>query len=94
MKVPIKVKSLNHENMIKFEIITEVPVEFNEDESTMAWKLMRISNNKFVGIIGQNLLKPIGAKLNLKEGYIEINNRKTYFENYDSKSIWAFPQYF
>lgn len=85
LRIPVKIKTTNNENIITKEIITEVPVEFNENKATMAWKLMKIQNKKFVGIIGQNLLKPLGAKIDLERGYIEINKIKTHFENYKNQ---------
>lgn len=45
----------------------------------MRWKLTEFKNKKFDGLIGQNTLQPLKAKINLEEEYIEINNNKIKF---------------
>ncbi|XP_055384592.1 uncharacterized protein LOC129614186 [Condylostylus longicornis] len=63
--VPMDVDSGNQ--AIKYEITTKVPDEFNEN-STMSWKVMDLSNKNFDALLGQNILKPIGANINLSKG--------------------------
>ncbi|XP_055389331.1 probable cyclin-dependent serine/threonine-protein kinase DDB_G0292550 [Condylostylus longicornis] len=71
--VPMDVDSGNQ--AIKYEITTKVPDEFNEN-STMSWKVMDLSNKNFDALLGQNILKPIGANINLSKERLEINNQK------------------
>ncbi|XP_055381890.1 probable polyketide synthase 39 [Condylostylus longicornis] len=72
---PIQLKTLAGNQAIKYEITTKVPDEFNEN-STMSWKVMDLSNKNFDALLGQNILKPIGANINLSKGRLEINNQK------------------
>ena len=64
--------------MIHSEILTELPVEFNE-KAHMVWKVTKFHDKCFDGIIGQNLLKPIGAIINMAEDYMIINGNKINF---------------
>lgn len=45
----------------------------------MCWKLTTFRNIKFDAIIGQTILKPLSAIINLNKEYIEINIVKTKF---------------
>ena len=62
------------------ELVTELPREFNQ-EGTMSWKLCNLDDKKFNALLGNNILKALGAKINLAEGYIEINNTITTFRD-------------
>lgn len=46
----------------------------------MCWKLTRFYNKSFDGIIGQNLLKPLGAVIDLKNEVLVINDNKIKFQ--------------
>lgn len=45
----------------------------------MSWKLTPFVNKHFDGLIGQNLLKPLQAIVNLEEEFLEIHGVKTKF---------------
>lgn len=57
---------------VSHEIITELPNEFNE-YATMSWKLTSFKGKKFNAILGQNVLKPLGAIINLENDTMKIN---------------------
>lgn len=78
LETPIQFNTINGQFTISEEIITPLPVEFNED-SLMVWKLTSFENKKFNALIGQNILKPLNAIVNLGENFLKINNIKTYF---------------
>lgn len=78
LKENIVFNTLNGRTSIDTEIITELPKEF-EEKARMCWKLTSFSEKDFDGIIGQNLLKPLQAKINLEDEYIEILGNKIKF---------------
>lgn len=55
-----------------------MPVEFNQD-ATMSWKVLKFQGKKFNAIIGLNVLRAVGAIINLKEGSIEVGGKITKF---------------
>ena len=58
--------------------MTELPVEFNE-KAYMVWKVTNLHDKCFDAIIGQNLLKPIGAVIDMANDHIIINDNKIDF---------------
>lgn len=56
----VSFSSLNGSTNVTHEIITDLPVEFGE-RATMSWKLTKLINRDFYAILGQNILKPLGA---------------------------------
>lgn len=70
--------TLTGEEIIRQELITELPEEFNQI-ATMSWKILTINNRNFDAIIGQNLLSPLKALINLENNSITINNKTTFF---------------
>lgn len=78
MKKPLHFKTLNGQTKIFTEIITELPIEFNE-KNLMSWKITKLLNKPFEAIIGQNILEPMGAIINLSDKYIEIHDTKIKF---------------
>lgn len=76
----IKVNTVNSHVYITEQIITNLPVEFNE-KATMEWKLMNFENKSFDAIIGSNFLNAIGGIVNMRDKYLEINNNKIPFCN-------------
>ena len=77
---PIEIFTLFGKSFINNEVITEVPIEFNH-EATMTWKVLDFKNKNFSAILGQNVLKAIGAKIDLENDSIEIKNRVTKFNH-------------
>lgn len=80
LQFPIELKTLTGKEFIKSEIITKVPSEFHET-ATMSWKVMDLSNKNFKALLGQNILKPLGAKVDLLNDQLEINNEVIKFKN-------------
>lgn len=58
--------------------MTKTPTEFNED-TTMSWKIVNFKNRYFDAILGLNVLKPMGALINLLNGKIEVNGQTIKF---------------
>ena len=79
-KNPIKLSTLNTCTIVELEIKTELPLEFKED-AYMIWKLTEFKDKCFDAIIGQNILKPIGAVIDLENDLIRINNNNIKFIN-------------
>ncbi len=77
---PIHFSTIKENLSINKELVTPTPNEFNE-KSYIHWKLTNIKNNNFDAIIGQNILKPIKAIINLEKEYVEINGNKIKFIN-------------
>jgi hypothetical protein len=69
---------LTSKSSLQYEIKTELPIEFNE-KSFMIWKLANFKEKSFDGIIGQNLLKPLGAVLDNNNDCLIVNNNKIKF---------------
>jgi len=69
---------LTSKSSLQYEIQTELPIEFNE-KSFMIWKLANFAEKSFDGIIGQNLLKPLGAVLDNNNDCLIVNNNKIKF---------------
>lgn len=65
---------------VKTRKVTPIPEEF-KISGTLSWKIMNLSCRKYDAIIGQNFLIPLKAKINLEDGYIQVNNTKIYLEN-------------
>lgn len=65
---------------IEYEIITKTPSDFNEN-STMSWKVLDLKNKNFDAILGQNILTPIGAKIDLLEKTLQVNGVKIKFND-------------
>lgn len=89
LKHPLKFNTLNTNTLVNKEIITNLPCEFQED-AYMCWKLTKFHNKLFDGIIGQNLLKPLGAIVDMKNDVVIINNNEIRFKNscpYKSEEI-------
>ena len=72
LKTPIYFSSLNGKVSVKEEIITKLPLEFMEN-AKMSWKLIKIEGRQFDAILGQNILKPLGAIVNKKNLSLYIN---------------------
>lgn len=70
----IQFTSLNGSTNITHEIITDLPIEFGED-ATMSWKLTKFVNKDFEAIIGQNILKPLGAIIDMEYETLTVNGR-------------------
>jgi hypothetical protein len=41
----------------------------------MSWKVVNLKDKNFDALIGQNILKPLGIKIDLLYDQIEVNNR-------------------
>ncbi|XP_055383292.1 uncharacterized protein LOC129613316 [Condylostylus longicornis] len=76
LKTPIYLATLMGHRIIRREIITKTPSEFNEN-TTMSWKVFNLKNKNFDAILGQNVLTPIGARIDLLENAIEVNEGDT-----------------
>lgn len=66
--MPIQFNSLNAKTIVNQQIKTNLPIEFSED-AYMIWKLTRFNEKSFDAIIGQNLLKPLGAVIDMKNEF-------------------------
>lgn len=77
---PSLFRTLNGQMEVNYEIVTEVPREFN-DSNFMSWKLTHFENKQFDGLIGQNILKCLKASINIGQEYIEVNGNKIGFCN-------------
>lgn len=73
LKTPIYFTSLNGRTNINQEIITNLPKEFGET-ATMSWKLAFFHGKYFDAILGQNILKPLGAVVDMERETLSINN--------------------
>lgn len=80
IKKPIVFNTLSNTIYIDKEIQTMLPIEFNED-AEMIWKLTKFNNKTFDAILGQNLLKPLKAVIDLENETLWINNKKIKFLN-------------
>lgn len=69
---------MNTNTFVNKEILTSLPVEFNEDANVI-WKLTKFNNKCFDAIIGQNLLKPLGAIIDMDKEKIIINKNEIHF---------------
>lgn len=74
LKDKVYFSSLNNKTDILHEIITELPAEFGED-ATMSWKLASFRDKYFDAILGQNILRPLGAKIDMEADTMTINGR-------------------
>lgn len=81
LKTPIYFSSLNGKVSVKEEIITKLPLEFQEN-ATMSWKLAKFERKQFDAILGQNILKPLGAIVNMENETLEINGCTIKFIKY------------
>lgn len=77
---PIYFQSLDSNSQVTEEIITDLPIEFQQN-ATMSWKLAKFKNKCFDAIIGQNILKPLNAIIDLYRNTITINNNSIQFLN-------------
>lgn len=73
LKTPLKFKSLNSKTEINYEVITDLPEEFKRN-ATMSWKLTSFEGKNFDAILGQNILKPLNAIIDMEKENITINN--------------------
>lgn len=74
LHTPIELKTLTGKEIIESELITKVPFEFKE-VAKMSWKVMDLSNKSFKALLGQNILGPLGAKVDLLNNQLEINDQ-------------------
>lgn len=79
---PLYYSTLNGICKVTHKMVTPIPIEFNVSGS-FTWKVMDLTGRKYDGIIGQNFLTPLNAKLDLGYKFLEVNNRKTNFERND-----------
>lgn len=70
----IQFTSLNGRTDITHEIITDLPIEFGEN-ATMSWKLTKFVDKDFDAILGQNILKPLGAVIDMEYEKLIVNGR-------------------
>lgn len=61
-------------------MITPIPEEF-QISGTISWKIIELKNRNYDAIIGQNLLEPLKAVINLEQKYIQIRQQKLFFTN-------------
>lgn len=90
LKERIYFSSLNSKTDILYEIITNLPIEFGEN-ATMSWKLTNFGDRHFDAILGQNILQPLGAKIDLENDILIINGKTVpFFKNcpYESEEIF------
>lgn len=80
LREPAYFNSLTSQTVVNKEIITDLPNEFNEN-NLIAWKLTKFHNKTFDAIIGQNVLKPIGAIIDMHREIVTINNNEIPFLN-------------
>lgn len=73
MKIPIELRTVSGSQILNYELITQTPLEFNEN-TTMSWKVMNLNNKNFDAILGLNVLRPIGAVVDLLNGQFEVNS--------------------
>lgn len=64
------------------KLVAPFPKEFKQD-GYIHWKVIDLSNRTYDGIIGQNVLNKLKAKINLEKKYIEINKNKIKFIDSD-----------
>jgi len=69
---------LNSNSQVSYEIITELPVEFNKT-GTMSWKLINFENKCFDAIIGQNILTPMSAIIDMVNRTLTLNGNTIHF---------------
>lgn len=65
---------MNGRTFITQEIVTELPKEFGEN-ATMTWKLTSFKEKQFDAILGQNILKPLGAIVDMENENLVINRQ-------------------
>lgn len=80
LKKPAYFNSLTSQTIVNSEIVTNLPSEFNEN-NLIAWKLTKFRNKIFDAIIGQNVLKPIGAIIDMNTEVVIIKNNRILFVN-------------
>ena len=61
-------------NVIKEEVVVSLPEKFGRNFSTMSVKLTYLNNGKFDCIIGVNILRPLGVKIDFQNEVIIVNN--------------------
>lgn len=74
--------TINGINEINKTVITPIPEEF-QVSGTISWKIVNFENRNYDAILGQNILNPLKALINLEHQYIEIRKQKIFFLNSD-----------
>lgn len=82
LQKPLYFSTINGINQICQEVISPIPLEF-KISGTFSWKIVNFTGRKYDAIIGQNLLVPLKARINLEDDYLEINGNKIPFERTD-----------
>lgn len=71
---PIKLNTLIGSSIIEDEVIVYLPNEFNSPDQTMSLKLVDLKNKPFDCIIGNNILSPLGAQIDLRHNELKIRD--------------------
>lgn len=80
LKKPIEFSTITKKDVIRFEVITDAPNEFNLPAYTkINWKMTELKGRKYNFIIGIDLLNCFNTMINLIDGYISFNQRITKF---------------
>ncbi|XP_055386956.1 repetitive organellar protein-like [Condylostylus longicornis] len=79
LKEPVELNTLFGKSKIYYTLITDVPIEFNH-KAQILWRVINLKNKNFDAILGQNVLRNIGAKIDLKQHFIEIMGKITKFK--------------
>lgn len=80
LKQPIEFSTITRKDIIKFEVITDAPMEFNLPNYTkIKWKMQELKGRKYNFIIGVDLLNHFNTMINLIDGHITFNNKITKF---------------
>ena len=69
-------------NTVTNKIVTPIPSEF-KIFGTISWKVIELKDRNYDGIIGQNILEPLCAKIDLENKNVEVNGNRIMFINSD-----------
>lgn len=75
---PLKYRTLNGINEVRYYIVTPFPTEFN-CTGTLIWNVIDFQNEKYDAIIGQNFLIPLKTRINNEHHFIDVLGTKIFF---------------
>lgn len=80
LREPLEFSTINGKDIIRYEVLTDAPLEFNvEKNAKIKWKMTKLKGRKYEFIIGIDLMNCFNTVMDLVEGQISFNNKKTSF---------------
>lgn len=77
---PIEISTINKKDIIRYEVLTDAPKEFNvEENARVRWKVTQLKGRRYSFIIGIDLMNCFNTVINLVDGHIKFNNNITHF---------------